>query len=157
MDSTATNSSSQEPVDQLPSPSSCSGQQGSVIVRCRPTALSPAAQLPIPRLGSTPIGRQRTSRACQPCRERKTKCDGSKPICTQCGRSNIACTYSTSKRERQQLEIECAQVKIKVYESLLRQIYDESRKEGRTCIEETFHVSLSIAHIAFLLSPVWRC
>ncbi|RHZ68422.1 hypothetical protein CDV55_104398 [Aspergillus turcosus] len=139
MDSTDTNSSSQEPVDQLPSPSSCSELQRSVIVRSRPAALSPAARLPIPRLGSTPIGHQRTTRACQPCRERKTKCDGSKPICKQCRRLNIACTYSSSKRERQQLEIECARLKIKVYESLLRQIYEESRKEGRTCIEETFH------------------
>ncbi|KAF7162843.1 hypothetical protein CNMCM5623_007965 [Aspergillus felis] len=121
MDSTDTNSSSQEPVNQLPSPSSSSGQQLSVMLRSRPATLSPAPKLPIPRFGSTPISRQRTPRACE-CRVLK-----------------IACTYSGSKHERQQLAIECARVKIKVYESVLRRIYEECRNEGRTSVEETFH------------------
>ncbi|GIJ87134.1 hypothetical protein Asppvi_006038 [Aspergillus pseudoviridinutans] len=139
MDSADTNSSSQEPVNQLPRPSSSSGQQLSVILRRKPATLSPATKLPIPRSGSTPISRQRTPRACEVCRERKTKCDGSKPICKQCRVLKIACAYSGSKHEKQQLAIECARVKIKVYESVLRRIYEECRNEGRTSIEETFH------------------
>lgn len=143
MYSTATNSRSHELVDQLPSPSSSSGQQLSVIGRSRFAALPLAPKLPIPRSGSTPTSRQRTPRACELCRERKTKCDGAKPICKQCRLLKTACTYSGSKRERQQLAIECARAKVKVYESVLRQIYEESLENGRTSIEEIFHVSLS--------------
>ncbi|KAH1610372.1 hypothetical protein KXX44_001970 [Aspergillus fumigatus] len=139
MYSTATNSRSHELVDQLPSPSSSSGQQLSVIGRSRFAALPLAPKLPIPRSGSTPTSRQRTPRACELCRERKTKCDGAKPICKQCRLLKTACTYSGSKRERQQLAIECARAKVKVYESVLRQIYEESRENGRTSIEEIFH------------------
>ncbi|EAW12131.1 putative C6 transcription factor [Aspergillus clavatus NRRL 1] len=100
---------------------------------------SPAAKLPIPRLSSTPISRHRTSRACVPCRERKIKCDGAKPTCKQCHQLKITCAYAGSKRERQQLELETTKAKVNVYESLLRKIYEKSREERLTSIEEVFN------------------
>ncbi|KAK0216285.1 hypothetical protein IW261DRAFT_1609218 [Armillaria novae-zelandiae] len=36
---------------------------------------------------------RRTPMACQFCRGRKLKCDGSRPSCANCGRRQIACTY----------------------------------------------------------------
>ncbi|WOO79444.1 Lysine biosynthesis regulatory protein LYS14 [Vanrija pseudolonga] len=36
--------------------------------------------------------------ACLSCRQKKAKCDGTKPICGQCGRKNLECIYIKSKR-----------------------------------------------------------
>ncbi|KAI1058768.1 hypothetical protein LB507_004127 [Fusarium sp. FIESC RH6] len=41
----------------------------------------------------------RTSRACDPCRLRKVKCNGSTP-CSQCGHLNLACVYSAPPTKR---------------------------------------------------------
>lgn len=84
-----------------------------------------ATKLPIPRLqqeGPESDGR-RTSRACDTYRERKTKCDGNRPHCTQClvqGVSN--CSYSERKFVRQQKDLESNRRKIEGYEELLRNI-----------------------------------
>ncbi|KAJ4251849.1 hypothetical protein NW762_011146 [Fusarium torreyae] len=41
----------------------------------------------------------RTTKACDPCRLRKVKCNGSNP-CQQCGHLNLACVYSTAASKR---------------------------------------------------------
>ncbi|KAL4728729.1 hypothetical protein ACLX1H_003128 [Fusarium chlamydosporum] len=41
----------------------------------------------------------RTTRACDPCRLRKVKCNGSTP-CSQCGHLNLACVYSAPPSKR---------------------------------------------------------
>lgn len=38
--------------------------------------------------------RQRTSQACDKCRERKTKCSGDRPICKRCTTRGLKCAYS---------------------------------------------------------------
>ncbi|KAF8623567.1 hypothetical protein AX15_006336 [Amanita polypyramis BW_CC] len=38
--------------------------------------------------------RQRTSQACDKCRERKTKCSGDRPVCKRCTARGLICTYS---------------------------------------------------------------
>ncbi|KAH8698520.1 hypothetical protein BGW36DRAFT_272033, partial [Talaromyces proteolyticus] len=62
-------------------------------------------KVPIPRFtqrygSQTSYEKKRVSRACEPCRERKRKCNGERPNCRQCGQSKLACQYSDSKRVR---------------------------------------------------------
>ncbi|KAB8229840.1 putative C6 transcription factor [Aspergillus alliaceus] len=85
----------------------------------------------IPRLGTASIRtvRQRTSRACAACRDKKTKCDGQKPECSQCRQLRIPCSYVGSKRERQRGALESVQAKIQSYESLLQRIIVESSED----------------------------
>lgn len=57
-------------------------------------------QVPISR--STASGyerpeRARTSHACEPCRERKTKCDGERPSCRRCLHTGTVCHYGYGK------------------------------------------------------------
>ena len=40
----------------------------------------------------------RSKQACEPCRRRKTKCDGEKPTCGHCLASNLQCHYSHEKQ-----------------------------------------------------------
>jgi hypothetical protein len=42
----------------------------------------------------------RVRRACNPCRELKTKCSGQRPACQRCRESDIPCIYTDRKRER---------------------------------------------------------
>ncbi|KAF9893946.1 hypothetical protein FE257_008917 [Aspergillus nanangensis] len=43
--------------------------------------------------------KQRETFACQSCRQRKVRCDGTRPICRTCGRRNIACSYLEESSE----------------------------------------------------------
>jgi hypothetical protein len=68
-----------------------------------------AAKIAIPRLKkpagtvSNPArssGRHRVNHACEPCRQRKTKCSGERPVCAHCQDFKIACFYADGKRDR---------------------------------------------------------
>ena len=68
-----------------------------------------AAKIAIPRLKKTAetasksprsSGRHRVNHACEPCRQRKTKCSGERPVCTHCQDFKIACFYADGKRDR---------------------------------------------------------
>ena len=68
-----------------------------------------AAKIAIPRLKkpagtvSNPTrssGRPRVNHACEPCRQRKTKCSGERPVCAHCEDFKIACFYADGKRDR---------------------------------------------------------
>ncbi|KAJ6003849.1 hypothetical protein N7540_013131 [Penicillium herquei] len=84
-------------------------------------------KLSIPRLQQDKQGfsGRRTSRACDSCRQRKTKCDGRTPICSRCLAHGLAfCVYSDAKGiEKQALKL--AQRKVDQYESLLQDILGE--------------------------------
>ena len=61
----------------------------------------------IPRLprdtDSTPVNqteKSRVSHACEPCRQRKTKCSGERPVCKHCEEFQINCYYADGKRDR---------------------------------------------------------
>jgi hypothetical protein len=67
------------------------------------------AKIAIPRLkkpagtASNPArlsGRHRVNHACEPCRQRKTKCSGERPVCAHCQDFKIACFYADGKRDR---------------------------------------------------------
>lgn len=68
-----------------------------------------AAKVAIPRLKrsadtqeglSKPGGRHRVTHACEPCRHRKTKCSGERPMCRHCLDFKIQCYYADGKRDR---------------------------------------------------------
>lgn len=68
-----------------------------------------AAKIAIPRLKKTTDAvsnsarssrRHRVNHACEPCRQRKTKCSGERPTCTHCQDFKITCFYADGKRDR---------------------------------------------------------
>lgn len=56
--------------------------------------------IPRQRANHTPRYSRRVPRACQSCRQRKTKCSGDTPVCRQCKELRITCDYPVSWRER---------------------------------------------------------
>ncbi|ORY02156.1 hypothetical protein K493DRAFT_312150 [Basidiobolus meristosporus CBS 931.73] len=44
--------------------------------------------------------RQRVSKACDNCRRRKVRCDGTQPICSNCKALGITCTYNDTTKKR---------------------------------------------------------
>ncbi|QKX55854.1 uncharacterized protein TRUGW13939_02953 [Talaromyces rugulosus] len=47
-----------------------------------------------------PAKRQRVGRACDPCRKRKSKCDGNRPCCLMCQSAGRICLYDDAIRRR---------------------------------------------------------
>lgn len=78
----------------------------------------------IPRLAAptTSRARRRSPRACNPCRQRKIKCDGVRPTCGQCAYHNNRCVYEDVKRVRDQKMLELLSKRAERYESLLRDL-----------------------------------
>ncbi|RAK74629.1 uncharacterized protein BO72DRAFT_384319 [Aspergillus fijiensis CBS 313.89] len=66
--------------------------------------------------------RIRTSRACDPCRQRKAKCNGGKPTCIQCDGLAIECTYSEQKRTLEQKELTLLRSTIRRHERMIQLI-----------------------------------
>lgn len=67
----------------------------------------PSAKVAIPRLrrdsdnnSSATTEKHRVAHACEPCRKRKTKCSGERPVCKHCEESQIICAYADGKRDR---------------------------------------------------------
>ncbi|EHA21624.1 hypothetical protein ASPNIDRAFT_183395, partial [Aspergillus niger ATCC 1015] len=65
--------------------------------------ISPASSDPHQALWATPAtGRRRyTSKACEECRRRRAKCDGSRPVCGRCFGRHLSCQYSAKEDGRQ--------------------------------------------------------
>ncbi len=92
----------QGPIDafqapQQPQPSALSYQQQQ----------QPGGKVAIPRLrrdsnfSSAPTAeKHRVAHACEPCRQRKTKCSGERPVCKHCEDFKITCVYADGKRDR---------------------------------------------------------
>jgi hypothetical protein len=88
------------------------------------------AKLPIPRLQSVrkDTSNGRTSRACETCRERKNKCDGARPTCSQCVAQGFDnCFFPERKIVQQQRAISSMGTEIQVYRELLEDISGEIR------------------------------
>jgi hypothetical protein len=75
---------------------------------CPPFASS-GSKLPLPvnrsvqRQARNSTGKTRVSQACEPCRHRRTKCNGGHPICLRCESWSITCYYADGKRERNKM------------------------------------------------------
>lgn len=83
------------------------------------------AKVAIPRKTGSDSGtyrRHRSARACEPCRNRKIKCDGNKPMCRQCVEQKITCTFLDVKRVREQKQLGTLGMKVEKYEELLREL-----------------------------------
>lgn len=96
----ATHTPPQTPVFRIPqSPRSATGESA-----------AKSAKVAIPRLkksvdatgedATRSGGRHRVNHACEPCRHRKTKCSGERPVCRHCQDFKIACFYADGKRDR---------------------------------------------------------
>ena len=44
--------------------------------------------------------KNRVAHACEPCRQRKTKCSGERPVCQHCQDFKLTCVYADGKRDR---------------------------------------------------------
>ncbi|GLA17943.1 hypothetical protein AnigIFM62618_005096 [Aspergillus niger] len=86
-----------------------------------------AAKVAIPRTtsASSQSQRRRSARACEPCRQRKIKCDGSKPVCRQCIDHNVSCFFVDVKRVRDQKQLGLLGKKVEQYERLLQELEKE--------------------------------
>ncbi|KAJ5532001.1 hypothetical protein N7494_008553 [Penicillium frequentans] len=109
-----------------PTPSASSADLGHT-----PDSL-PLEKVAIPRIpGITNAqARRRSARACESCRQRKTKCDGKRPICGQCLYHNNRCVYEEVKRIRDENKIKSLSTRVDKYEKILRSI--ESEVDGPT-------------------------
>lgn len=62
----------------------------------------PNAKVAIPRnhAGSSVRYSRRVAKACESCRQRKTKCSGDTPVCRQCRELRVKCQYPDGMREK---------------------------------------------------------
>lgn len=60
------------------------------------------AKVAIPRQPpvNPPRYHRRVPRACESCRQRKSKCSGDTPVCRQCGELGMACQYPVGWRDK---------------------------------------------------------
>lgn len=56
--------------------------------------------IPRHRAGIAPRYNRRVPRACESCRQRKTKCSGDTPVCRQCRELRVTCNYPVGWKER---------------------------------------------------------
>ncbi|KAL2864938.1 transcription factor domain-containing protein [Aspergillus lucknowensis] len=93
-----------------------------------PQDMVAAPKIPIPRATTTKSSsqRQRSARACEPCRQRKVKCDGARPECRKCREQGMSCSYIDIKRIRDQKQLGVLSRKVERYEKLLRHLESDS-------------------------------
>ncbi|RDW61180.1 uncharacterized protein DSM5745_10678 [Aspergillus mulundensis] len=87
----------------------------------------PAPKIAIPRATAvrTTSRRRRSARACEPCRQRKVKCDAGRPACRKCRENGLDCAYIDIKRIRDQKQLGVLSKKVERYEKLLKQLEAE--------------------------------
>ncbi|RVD90090.1 uncharacterized protein DFL_001068 [Arthrobotrys flagrans] len=83
------------------------------------------------RRGSSSGDKNRTSHACEPCRSRKTKCNGERPSCRHCLDFKISCYYGDGKRERAKNEVRYLQDRVDTYEAALETIYTSGKIDNQ--------------------------
>ncbi|KAG1141523.1 hypothetical protein G6F37_009264 [Rhizopus arrhizus] len=82
--------------------------------------------------------RQRVSKACEQCRKKKVKCDGTSPLCTNCISLGIQCSYkeSTKKRGPPKGYIEAIEGRLHRLEALLGSIVQEDDPRSQAILAE---------------------
>lgn len=109
------------------------------------SAFRAAPKVAIPRLAGSDLslgGRRRSARACEPCRQRKIKCDGLRPSCGQCAYHNHRCSYEDVKRVRDQKRLGTLAKRVEAYEALLRELEGEVDSPTARQIRKVLQVSL---------------
>lgn len=123
--------------------------------RVAPSDSASGNKVAIPRLAAPTNyrGRRRSARACEPCRQRKIKCDGVRPTCGQCAYHNNRCIYEDVKRVRDQKMLELLSKRTERYESLLRDL--ESDVDAPTARRIRKALKVSSFHAARgLITPI---
>ncbi|KAL5045043.1 hypothetical protein BDW71DRAFT_90199 [Aspergillus fruticulosus] len=102
-----------------------------------------APKIAIPRATTvrTTAQQRRSARACEPCRQRKVKCDGGRPVCRKCREHGIDCSYIDIKRIRDQKQLGVLAKKVERYEKLLKQLETESDPKNAKLIRKTLAAS----------------
>lgn len=67
-----------------------------------------------------------TCKTCRPCRQKKVKCDGSRPSCTQCDASNLHCIYPRDNRR----ESRPSSARVQSLENTLTQLLEHMQAAG---------------------------
>ncbi|KAL4742987.1 fungal-specific transcription factor domain-containing protein [Aspergillus similis] len=98
-----------------------------------------APKIAIPRATAarTAFQRRRSARACEPCRQRKVKCDAARPVCQKCREHGLDCSYIDIKRIRDQKQLGELNEKVERYEKLLKQLEMESEPTTAQLIRKT--------------------
>lgn len=87
----------------------------------------------------------RTARACVSCQQRKRKCDGGKPLCSQCRAESLtSCVYSEGKLKMEREELAFTRRKVEIYEDLLRDLFDKVEDKDAQRITKALTVSSPI-------------
>ncbi|QSS55096.1 C6 transcription factor [Histoplasma capsulatum var. duboisii H88] len=97
----------------------------------------PRLQRPAQNQPSAALERQRVSHACDPCRKRKSKCDGLRPVCSRCRDQEITCVYLDGKREKLKRYTKNNAAKVAAYEQLLCDILPHQTPEMQQTIRNT--------------------
>ncbi|KIW15354.1 hypothetical protein PV08_05400 [Exophiala spinifera] len=84
--------------------------------------------------GNRSGGRHRVNHACEPCRHRKTKCSGERPVCRHCQDFKIACFYADGKRDRVRKQFGTMTEKVAEYEKLLKDLLGRVQDEDAQLI-----------------------
>ncbi|GLA67506.1 hypothetical protein AtubIFM54640_010825 [Aspergillus tubingensis] len=113
-----------------------------------------AGKVAIPRItcASSQSQVRRCTKACGPCQQRKSKCDGNKPVCRPCVDHNVSCFYTDVKRVRDRKQLSVLQRKVEQYERLLHDLEEvdgdvaRCRTALRVSLSAWPYVSLSQAH-----------
>ncbi|KAJ5858687.1 hypothetical protein N7534_003964 [Penicillium rubens] len=66
--------------------------------------------------------RRHVRRACESCRQRKTKCTGDKSGCRNCREAGIICCYTDGKREKSKRQLASLSAKVQVYEDVISKL-----------------------------------
>lgn len=95
-------SRSDNTVQRQPKHSRMRSLQSGVKSASAPATVATNAKVPIPRQRSGVEVRytRRVAKACESCRQRKTKCSGDTPVCRQCRELRISCHYPDGMREK---------------------------------------------------------
>ncbi|KAL3490930.1 fungal-specific transcription factor [Aspergillus germanicus] len=89
------------------------------------TMTSPGIAIPRATSAKTASQQRRSARACEPCRQRKVKCDGGRPECQKCGKHGLNCSYIDIKRIRDLKQLVVLSRKVERYEKLLGQLEND--------------------------------
>ncbi|EGE05983.1 hypothetical protein TEQG_04990 [Trichophyton equinum CBS 127.97] len=89
--------------------------------------------------------RNRVNHACEPCRKRKSKCDGVHPICSRCKNQGVDCIYADGKRERLKRNVQTMAMKISVYEKLLTKLIPSQSPDVQQAIRNALHENSTVA------------
>ncbi|KAL4753451.1 hypothetical protein BDW72DRAFT_191132 [Aspergillus terricola var. indicus] len=86
----------------------------------------PKIAIPRATAARTTFQRRRSARACEPCRQRKVKCDAARPVCQKCREHGLDCSFIDIKRIRDQKQLGVLSEKVERYEKLLKQLEAEA-------------------------------